>query len=221
MTGDESGRRTRRPDVLGSLPGAGPAIDPAVLEEIRSGIADILRKMDAVAAALPDGRAEPVTEALEAAVEDAVKKIVAARPPDAGTGEAAAIASRADGMETAAARMEAGAARMEAAAERTENRLEADLKGTAELLAGDPWEIGSKTAGIESAAARIEEGLKKWSNDCTGIDIRLLSGKLDDIERRMRALRFGWRAFLSPWMYLVLVLGMLIESRILVFSRWL
>ena len=208
MTGDESGRRTRRPDVLGSLPGAGPAIDPAVIEEIRSGIADIRREMDAEAAAL------------KAAVEDAVKKIVAARPPDAGTGEAAAIASRADGMETAAARMEAGAARMEAAAERTENRLEADLKGTAELLAGDPWEIGSKTAGIESAAARIEEGLGKWSTT-TGIDIRSLSGKLDDIERRMRALRFGWRAFLSPWMYLVLVLGMLIESRILVFYRWL
>ena len=108
MTGDESGRRTRRPDVLGSLPGAGRAIDPAVLEEILSGIADSLRKMDADVAALKAGRAEPVTEALGAAVEDAVKKIVAARPADAGTGEAAAIASRADGMETAAARMEAG-----------------------------------------------------------------------------------------------------------------
>ena len=41
MTGDESGRRTRRPDVLGSRPGAGRASDPAVLEEILSGIADI------------------------------------------------------------------------------------------------------------------------------------------------------------------------------------
>ena len=42
MTGDESGRRTRRPDVLGSRPGAGRASDPAVLEEILSGIADTL-----------------------------------------------------------------------------------------------------------------------------------------------------------------------------------
>ena len=198
MTGDESGRRTRRPDVLGSLPGAGPAIDPAVIEEIRSGIADIRREMDAVAAALPDGRAEPVTEALEAAVEDAVKKIVAARPPDAGTGEAATIASRADGMETAAARMEA-------AAERTENRLEADLKGTAELLAGDPWEIGSKTVGIE-------ERLKKMSNTAE-INIGFLNRRLDDIKEDMRALRFGWRAFLSPWVVFVLVLGMAIESQ--------
>ena len=213
MTSDESGKRTHRPDVLGSLPGAGPAIDPAVIEEIRSGTADILRKMDAEAAALPDGRAEPVTEALEAAVEDAVKKIVAARPPDAGTGEAAAFASRADGMETAAARMEAGAARMEAAAERTENRLEADLKGTAELLAGDPWEIGSKTVGIE-------ERLKKMSNTAE-INIGFLNRRLDDIKEHMRGLRFGWRAFLSLWVVFVLVLGMAIESQTHLFDRWL
>ena len=79
-------------------------------------------------------------------------------------------------------------------------------------------EVTKRCDQIESAVDRIEEGLGKWSTT-TAIDIRLLSGKLDAIERRMRALRFGWRAFLSPWMYFVLVLGMLIESRVLLLYR--
>jgi len=213
MTGDESGRRTRPPDVLGPLPGAGPASDPAALDEIRTGIADIRRKMDALAAA--DGRARPAAEALEAAVEDAVKRIVEARPPDAGAGEAAAIASRADGMETPAARMEAGAARMEAAAERTENRLEADLERTAELLGGDPWEIGPKTAAIEKR-------LEMMSNIARGNAVSL-SRQLDDVKKHLGALKFGWRAFLLPGgvLLLVLVVGMLIESQTHLFDSWL
>lgn len=219
MTGDGGGRQSRRPDVLDSVPGARPAIDPAAIEELRSGIADIRRDLAA--------RAEPPTRAVEAVLEDAVRRLVEARPPDAGTGEAAAIASRADGMETAAARMEAATARMEAAAVRmeaaagrTENGLKADLKGTAELLAGDPSGIRTATSEINSAAARIEEGLEKLKNAAL-IDIRWLDDKLDAVKEQMGALKFGWRAFLSPWTAIVLALGMLIESQTHLLDRWL
>ncbi len=210
MTGDESGRRTRPPDVLGSLPGAGPASDPAVLDEIWTGIADIRRKMDALAA---DGRARPAAEALEAAVEDAVRKIVEARPADAGAGEAAAIASRADGMDTPAARMEAGAARMEAAAERTENRLEADLERTAELLAGDPWEIGPKTTAIEERLDNLSETARK--------EVLWFKQAVASISRDLAGLESQKRDSFWLWTVSVFVLGLLIGEGMRLIYRWL
>jgi len=118
-------------------------------------------------------------------------------------------------MEAAAARTEAGAARMEAAAERTENRLEADLERTAELLGGDPWEIGPKTAAIEKR-------LEMMSNIARGNAVSL-SRQLDDVKKHLGALKFGWRAFLLPGgvLLLVLVVGMLIESQTHLFDSWL
>ena len=211
---DGDGRRTAEADLLASLPGDRPAggVDPAAFEELRTAMVTIGEQLAGLREAV---RAAPVTaEALTAWSDDLLKRFdAAARPaPDAVAG-----------LGNHAGKVAAAAAKTEEAAERIDRalaRLSAEVEGMGKSLAEDRSEIRTGTAGIESAAARIETNLGKLS-DNAGWDSNWILNRLEDIEKHMARLRFGWRAFLAPWVVFVFVLGMALESRIHLLYRWL
>ncbi len=201
---DGDGRRTAEADLLASLPGDRPAggVDPAAFEELRTAMVNIGEQLAGLREAV---RAAPVTaEALAAWSDDLLKRLgAAARPADARAAEAAAKTEKAaEPIDRALA------------------RLSAEVEGMGKSLAEDRSEIRTGTAGIESAAARIETNLGKLS-DNAGWDSNWILNRLEDIEKHMARLRFGWRAFLAPWVVFVFMLGMALESRIHLLYRWL
>ena len=229
MTAERDGeRRARaRPDLLASLPDerAAPAIDPAAVEELLAEVRSLGERLDRRQEAVQAERPAPVTrEALDAWGEELVQRVVervveAARPADTRTDDAAAaIASHAGRMEEAAATTEAAARRIEGGLERATDRFAAEVEGMEKWLAEDRSKIRATTAGIESAVARIETDLGKIRNNASQ-DFRWVTDELEDIEKHMAGLLFGWRAFLAPWIVFVFILGVIFEWRGSIVSR--
>ena len=212
---DGKGRRTGQPDLLASLPAEGPpalrpdpGIDPAAIEELLTGVRDLREQVaglrEAAAAERPSPEAETLTlEALESWGDNVVARVAeAARPADApaatpGEDAAAALADHAGRIEKAAAKTAAAA-----------ERVDGGLSATADRVA----------AGIGEAAARIETGLAATRDHVTRQAGSVIA-TLDVIRMQTAGPRFGWRAILL--FLIVLVFGMLIESRIHLLYGWL
>ena len=197
----------RQPDLLASLPGEPAGTDTAILEGLRSGLAEVRDEVAGVRRALEADRPAPATreelDAWGARLADRVES--AARPEDP---------SPAGAMEAAAARTAGAADRIEAGLGRIEHRLAAEIDGLERRLAAEraeggavPKEIGETLDTLnETAAARR-------------VDYRLINDALAGLRRDIAGLEFRWRAFLAPWVVFVFVLGMAAESRILVLYR--
>ena len=225
MTAERDGksRRTGQPDLLASLPDERqvPGIDPAVIEKLLTEVRDLGEQVaglkEAVSAERPapvtldDLRAEvagpreaeptegpaPVTlEGLEAWGDKFVVRVAeAARTADAPGDEAAATRTK---------RMEDAAAKAAAAAE----RIAGGLESTADRVATE----------IEGAVTRIEKGLATTRN-ANRQEARRADPTLEVIKTRVAGPRFGLPMVLAG--LIVLVFGMLIESRIHILYRWL
>ena len=225
MTAERDGksRRTGQPDLLASLPDerAGPGYDPAVIEKLLTAVQDLRNEFaglkEAVSAegpapvTLEDLREQfagpreaepaegpvPVTlEALEAWGDKLVTRVAeAARTADAPGDNAAA---------TRIKRIEDAAARAAAAAE----RIDGGLEGTADRV----------TAEVGAAVTTMNEGLAKTRAQVIQ-QSRQADPILEEILTRTAGLRFGWRAVLL--FLIVFVAGMLLESYIHLFYRWL
>ncbi len=226
MTAERDGksRRTAQPDLLASLPEERPApgIDPAAFEELRTAVQDIgeqLAGLREAASAERQARVRP--EALEAWGDQLVTRVVeAGRTADAPAADAAAAVAFHTGRIEEAAAKAAAAERIDGGLESTADRFAAAVKGMEERLAADRSTIRATAAGIESAVTRIETGLGKMRDDTSRASGRA-DRNLEDIRTRMAGLRFGWRAFLAPWIVFVFILGMAFESRTLLLYRWL
>ena len=135
-------------------------------------------------------------EALEAWGDKLVARVAeAARTADTPGDEAAA---------TRIKRMEDAAARAAAAAE----RIDGGLKSTADRVAAE----------IEGAVTRIETGLAT-TRAANRTEARRADPILEVIKTRVAGPRFGLPMVLAG--LIVLVFGMLIESRIHILYRWL
>ena len=152
------------------------------------------------AAAVPEAVPQPLAlEALEAWGDTLVARVAeAARTGDAPGDDAAATVADHTG------RIEEAAAKAEAAAE----RIDRGMESTADRVAAE----------IEGAVTRIETGLAMTRNQVTQHS-RLVHETLDDIRTQTAGPRFGLKTVLVG--LIVLVFGMLIESRIHVLYGWL
>ena len=210
MTAERDGksRRTGQPDLLASLPDErppasqpAPGIDPAAIEELVTGVRDIREQFAGLREAEAADRPAPVPaaltpEALEAWGDKLVSRVAeAARTADTPGDNAAA---------TRIKRMEDAAAKAEAAAE----RIAGGQDSTADRVATE----------IEGAVTRIETGLATTRN-ANRQQSRQADPILEEILTRTAGLRFGWRAVLL--FLIVFVAGMLLESYIHLFYRWL
>ena len=209
MTAERDGksRRTGRPDLLASLPDERPApgIDPASIEELLTGMRDLREQVAGLKgaesaerpASVPASVPQALTlEALEAWGDKHVARVAeAARTADAPGDEAAATRIR---------RMEDAAAKAEAAAE----RIDGGLESTADRVAAE----------VEGAVTRMNEGLAKTRAQVIQ-QSRQADPILEEILTRTAGLRFGWRAVLL--FLIVFVAGMLLESYMHLFYRWL
>ena len=210
MTAERDGksRRTDQPDLLASLPDEhppasqpAPGIDPAMIEELLTGVRDLREQVAGLREAESADRPAPVPaaltlEALEAWGDKLVARVAeAARTADAPGDNAAA---------TRIKRMEDAAAKAEAAAE----RIDGGLESTADRVVAE----------IEGAVTRIETGLATTRN-ANRQQSRQADPILEEILTRTAGLRFGWRAVLL--FLIVFVLGMLLESRIHILYNWL
>ena len=216
---DGKGGRTGQPDLLASLPAEGPpaslpapGIDPAVVKELLTEVRNLREQVaelrEAVspelsapeAAAVPEAVPQALTlEALEAWGDTLVARVAeAARTGDAPGDDAAATVADHTG------RIEEAAAKAEAAAE----RIDRGMESTADRVAAE----------IEGAVTRIETGLAMTRNQVTQHS-RLVHETLDDIRTQTAGPRFGLKTVLVG--LIVLVFGMLIESRIHVLYGWL
>ena len=210
MTAERDGksRRTGQPDLLASLPDErppasqpAPGIDSAAIEELLTGVRDLREQVAGLREAVAADRPAPVPaaltpEALEAWGDKLVSRVAeAARTADAPGDEAAA---------TRIGRIEDAAAKAAAAAE----RIDGGLDSTADRVATE----------IEGAVTRIETGLATTRN-ANRQQSRQADPILEEILTRTAGLRFGWRAVLL--FLIVFVAGMLLESYIHLFYRWL
>ena len=213
MTAESDGKsgRTGQPDLLASLPAEGPpasppapGIDPAAIEELLTGVRELREQIAGLREAVSTERSAPepaalTLEALESWGDTFVARVAeAARTGDAPGDDTAATVANHTG------RIEEAAAKAAAAAE----RIDGGLAGTADRVA----------AGIEEAAARMDKGLAMTRNHVTQHS-RLVHETLDDIRTQTAGPRFGLKTVLV-WL-IVLVFGMLIESRIHVLYGWL
>ena len=135
-------------------------------------------------------------EALEAWGDKLVSRVAEAARTEAAPKDDAAAAH--------IGRMEEAAAKAAAAAE----RIAGGQDSTADRVATE----------IEGAVTRIETGLATTRN-ANRQQSRQADPILEEILTRTAGLRFGWRAVLL--FLIVLVLGMLLESRIHTLYRWL
>ena len=221
--GDGKSARTGQPDLLASLPAEGPpasppapGIDPAVVEELLTEVRSLREQVaglkEAVSAdrpapvptALPEAAPQVLTqEALDAWGDKLVARVAeAVRPADAspaalGEDAAATVAEQTGRIEEAAAKAATAAERIDRSMETTVDRVAAE---------------------IGEAAARIEKGLAATRSQViehSGSIRALLYGVLT----QTAGPKFGLKTVLV-WL-VVLIFGMLIESRILVLYRWL
>ena len=205
MTAERDGksRRTGQPDLLASLPDERPApgIDSAAIEELLTEVRDLREQVAGPREAEAADRPAPVPaaltpEALEAWGDKLVARVAeAARTADAPGDEAAA---------TRIKRIEDAAEKAAAAAE----RIAGGLEGTADRV----------TAEVGAAVTRIETGLATTRN-ANRQEARRADPTLEVIKTRVAGPRFGLPMVLAG--LIVLVFGMLIESRIHILYRWL
>ena len=210
MTAERDGksRRTGQPDLLASLPDErppasqpAPGIDPAAIEELVTGVRDIREQFAGLREAEAADRPAPVPaaltpEALEAWGDKLVARVAeAARTADAPGDNAAA---------TRIKRIEDAAAKAEAAAE----RIDGGLESTADRV----------TAEIEGAVTTMNESLAKTRAQVIQ-QSRQADPILEVIKTRVAGPRYGWRTVLLC--LIVFVAGMLLESYIHLFYRWL
>ena len=200
---DGKSRRTGQPDLLASLPDERPApgIDSAAIQELLTEVRDLREQFAGPREAESADRPAPVPaaltpEALEAWGDKLVARVAeAARTADAPGDEAAA---------TRIKRIEDAAARAAAAAE----RIDGGLEGTADRV----------TAEVGAAATRIEAGFR-ITRDHVDRNSRLVHRAVEELRTRVAGRRFGFGTILVG--LIVLVFGMLIESRIHILYRWL
>ena len=201
---DDKGRQTGQPDLLASLPAErppasqpAPGIDPAAIEELLTGMRDLREQFAGLKVSDSTERPSPVTlEALEVWGDNLVTRVAeAARTEAAPKDDAAAAHLR--GIEEAAAKAAAAAERIAGGQDSTADRVATEIEG---------------------AVTRIETGLATTRN-ANRQQSRQADPILEEILTRTAGLRFGWRAVLL--FLIVLVLGMLLESRIHTLYRWL
>ena len=221
MTAERDGKsgRTGQPDLLASLPAERPpasepvpGIDPANIQELLTGIRDLREQVAGLKEAVSTERSAPVPEAVPQAVPQAptlealeswgdtlVARVAeAARPGDAqGDDAAATIADHAGKIAAAAAKSAAAAERIDQGMATTADRVAAEIK---------------------EAVTTIETGLQ-ITRERVRQQFRLVHETLDDILTQTAGLKFGWKTILVG--LLVLVAGMLIESRMHLLYRWL
>ena len=204
MTAERDGksRRTGQPDLLASLPAErpGPGIDPAAIEELLSGVQDLREQVAGLREAGSAERPAPVTpEALEAWGDSLVTRVAEAAQTEAAPKDDAAAAH--------IGRMEEAAAKAAAATE----RINGGQDGAADRLA-------AAVEGIENAVTRIETGLATTRAHVTR-ESRRSDPILEDIRTQTAGPRFGLPMVLAG--LIVLVAGMLLESRTHLLYRWL
>ena len=220
MTAESDGKsgRTSRPDLLASLPAEGPpasppapVIDPAAIEELLTGVRNLREQVAGLREAVSTERSTPepaavpeavTLEALEAWGDRVVARVAeAARteaaPGDAPGEDAAALADHAGRIEEAAGKAAAAADRVDQGMATTADRVVAE---------------------IGEAVTRIDTGLAATRSQVTQQGGRFYEA-LDDIRTQTAGPRFGLKTVLV-WL-IVLVFGMLIESRIHVLYGWL
>ena len=200
---DGKSRRTGQPDLLASLPDERPApgIDSAAIQELLTEVRDLREQFAGPREAESADRPAPVPaaltpEALEAWGDKLVARVAeAARTADAPGDEAAA---------TRIKRIEDAAARAAAAAE----RIDGGLEGTADRV----------TAEVGAAATRIEAGFR-ITRDHVDRNSRLVHRAVEELRTRVAGRRFGFGTILVG--LIVLVFGMLVESRAHLLQLWL
>ena len=205
---DGKSRRTGQPDLLASLPAErppasqpAPGIDPAAIEELVTGVRDIREQFAGLREAEAADRPAPVPaaltpEALEAWGDKLVSRVAeAARTADAPGDEAAA---------TRIKRIEDAAAKAAAAAE----RIDGGLESTADRVVAE----------IEGAVTTMNESLAKTRAQVIQ-QSRQADPILEVIKTRVAGPRYGWRTVFVC--LIVFVAGMLLESYIHLFYRWL
>ena len=196
-----------RPDLLSSLPGDPPGPDAAVLEGLRTGLANILDEMAGMRRALEAERPAPATrEDLDAWGGRLADRVDAAARSDDPSPTGAA--------EDAAGRAADAAERIEAGLRRIEHRVTAEIGGLERRLAADRAEAGAVPKGIGETLDTLNE-----TTAATRVDYRLINDALAGLRRDIAGLEFRWRAFLAPWVVFVFVLGMAAESQIHVLYR--
>ena len=213
--GDGKSGRTSRPDLLASLPAEGPpaspsapVIDPAAIEELLTGVRNLREQVAGLKEAVSTERSAPepeavpaplTQEALESFGDGLVARFAEAAQAEAASGEddAAAVAERTGRIEEAAAKAAAAADRVDRGMETTADRVAAE---------------------IGEAAARIEKGLAATRSEVIQ-QSGPIRGLLYDILMQTAGPKFGLKTVLV-WL-IVLVFGMLIESRIHVLYGWL
>ena len=210
MTAERDGksRRTDQPDLLASLPDErppasqpAPGIDPAAIEELVTGVRDLREQFAGLREAEAADRPAPVPaaltpEALEAWGDKLVARVAeAARTADAPGDNAAA---------TRIKRIEDAAAKAEAAAE----RIDGGLESTADRVVAE----------IEGAVTTMNESLAKTRAQVIQ-QSRQADPILEVIKTRVAGPRYGWRTVFVC--LIVFVAGMLLESYIHLFYRWL
>ena len=220
---DGKSRRTGQPDLLASLPDerAVPGYDPAVIEKLLTVVQDLRNEFAGLKEAVSAERPAPVTlddlreqvaglreaepaegpapvtlEALEAWGDKHVARVAEAERTEAAPKDDAAAAH--------IGRIEEAAAKSAAAAE----RIDGGLKSNADRVAAE----------IEGAVTRIETGLATTRN-ANRQEARRADPTLEVIKTRVAGPRFGLPMVLAG--LIVLVFGMLIESRIHILYRWL
>ena len=236
MTAERDGksRRTGQPDLLASLPDERqvPGIDPASIEKLLTEMQDLRNDFAELKEAVSAERLAPVTlDDLRAEVAGPREAESAERPapvpapvPEALPPEAleawgdkfvtrvAEVPRTADapGDDAAAAvaehirRMEDAAAKAEAAAE----RIDGGLESIADRVVAE----------VGTAATRIEAGFR-ITRDHVDRQSRLVHGAVEELRTQTAGRRFGWRT-VFVWL-IVFVAGMLLESYIHLFYRWL
>ena len=208
MTAERDGksRRTGQPDLLASLPDERPApgIDSAAIEELLTGVRDLREQVAGLREAEAADRPAPMPaaltpEALEAWGDKLVAGVAEAERTEAAPQDdaAAAVADHIRRVEDAAAMASAAAERIDGGLESTADRVVAEIEG---------------------AVTTMNEGLAKTRAQVIQ-QSRQADPILEEILTRTAGLRFGWRAVLL--FLIVFVAGMLLESYIHLFYRWL
>ncbi len=218
MTAESDGKsgRTSRPDLLASLPAEGPpasrpdpGIDPATIEELLTEVRNLREQVAGLKEAVSTERSAPepeavpaplTQEALESFGDGLVARVAEAAQAEAVPGEddaAAAVAEQTGRIEEAAAKAAAAADRVDRGMETNADRVAAE---------------------IGEAAARIEKGLAATRSEVIQ-QSGPIRGLLYDILMQTAGPKFGLKTVLV-WL-IVLVFGMLIESRIHVLYGWL
>ena len=224
MTAEGDGKGGRaQPDLLASLPAEGPpasrpdpGIDPAAIEELLTEVRGLREQVAGLREAVSADRPAPVPTALPEAVPQAAPQVLtqealdawgdklvahvaeAARPADASGADAAATVA------DQAARIEEAAAKAVAAAD----RVDQGMATTADRVAA---EIGEAVTRIEKGLAATRSQVIEHSGSIRGL--------LYDVLTQTAGPKFGLKTLLVG--LIVLVFGMLIESRAHLLYKWL